>query len=192
MGRGFVIMNECNITQNRVKGSVSGYYISSITSDSYITCVNVIENNQKQYNLNYHSSSSSILKITSCNYIRNRSPTEGSLIYSSSSNVFMSYCFIHENEIPIIFYLYQSTLTFENSTTDKNTSYSSYGYPSPIFKNTGISFENECPLLNISTTDFVESLKYKCRDSTPNNDENEEENENNAYVQNHVKFSFYS
>ncbi|EAY23218.1 hypothetical protein TVAG_185240 [Trichomonas vaginalis G3] len=96
----------------------------------------------------------------------------------------MSYCYIHENEIPYIFYANGCNLFFENSTTDNTAN---IDIP-PIFKNTGISFENECPLLNISTTDFVESLKYKCRHSTRNNDENEEEN--NAYAQNHVKIFF--
>ena len=99
----------------------------------------------------------------------------------------MSYCCIRENEIPYIFYAYYCTIIFENSTTD-STTYFPYGGNSPIFKNTDISFENECPLLNIPTADFVESLKYKCRHPTPNNDENEEEN--NVYVQNHVKIFF--
>ncbi|EAY23179.1 hypothetical protein TVAG_184850 [Trichomonas vaginalis G3] len=186
-------MNECNITQNRVTGDTGGYVTAGITSDSYITCVNVIENNQIALGFNHHSSSesyqSSIFKITSCNYLRNKSPDDiGNLIFGGS-NVFMSYCCIRENEIPYIFYAYYCTIIFENSTTD-STTYFPYGGNSPIFKNTDISFENECPLLNIPTADFVESLKYKCRHPTPNNDENEEENENNAYVQNHVNFFF--
>ncbi|EAY07533.1 hypothetical protein TVAG_125060 [Trichomonas vaginalis G3] len=180
---GFCIMNECNITQNRVKEDKGGYLVSKITSDSYITCVNVVENNQSSGTFNYHAShssySSSKFKVTSCNYIRNKSPNEGSLIYSAS-DVFMSYCCIRQNEIKYIFKAY-STITFECSTTDSNKSYE-YGY-SPTFKNTDISFENEHPLFNL---EVVDSLKYKCRHPTPNNDENEDK----VYVRNHIKF-FY-
>ena len=181
MYHGFTIMNECNITQNRVKQDTRGYFTASITSDSYITCVNVIENNQTYNEFTWHTS---IFKVTSCNYIRNNCPDSKSyLIYSWYSNVFMSYCCIRENEIPYIFYADSCTITFENSTTDNTTS---YGYQiSPIFKNTDISFENDCPLLKL---DFAESPKYKYRHNAPNNDENEEEN--NVYVHNHVKFFF--
>ena len=79
MAYGFIIMNECNITQNRVKKHNGGYRTTSITSDSYITCVNVIENNQTSSGLNFHETSLSyrslIFKVTSCNYIRNKSPS---------------------------------------------------------------------------------------------------------------------
>ncbi|EAY01873.1 hypothetical protein TVAG_090080 [Trichomonas vaginalis G3] len=185
MYRGFCIMNECNITQNRVKKDCGGYWVQEATSDSYITCVNVVENNQSTGDFNHHSSyydSSSIFKVTSCNYIRNKSPDDKSfLIYSSWSDVFMSYCCILQNEIKYIFSVYPA-ITFENSITDNNKSYGS----SPIFKNTDISFENECPLFKL---EVVDSLKYKCRHSTPNNEENEE-NEDKFYVRNHIKF-FY-
>ncbi|EAY23226.1 hypothetical protein TVAG_185320 [Trichomonas vaginalis G3] len=161
---GFIIMNECNITQNRVKQDTGGYFTASITSDSYITCVNVIENNQTYNEFNWHSSYSSIFKVTSGNYIRNKSPNDGYLINSRSSDVFMGYCCIRENEIPNIFWAYYSTITFENSTTDNTTS---YGYQtSPIFKNTDISFENYCHLLKI---EFLDSLKDKCLHSNSQN-----------------------
>ena len=91
----------------------------------------------------------------------------------------MSYCCIHENDIRFSFDVHECTITFENSTTDNNRS-----LISPIFKNTDISFGNQCPILNL---DIPDSLKYKCGYSTPNNDENEEDN---VDVRNHVKF-FY-
>ena len=106
MAHGFCIMNKCNITQNRVAKDVGGYLVGDITSDSYITCVNVVENNQSSGSFNYHTfySSTSFLKfkVTSCNYIRNKSLNEGYLIYSYSY-VFMSYCCILKNEIKYIF-----------------------------------------------------------------------------------------
>ncbi|EAY15078.1 hypothetical protein TVAG_019790 [Trichomonas vaginalis G3] len=184
MYQGFCIINECNITQNRVFEDCGGYWVQEITSDSYITCVNVVENNQSLDSFNSHRSSysySSKFKVTSCNYIRNKSPNRGYLI-SSFCDVFMSYCCILKNEIKYIFNAFSKSITFENSATDiiKSTE------TSPTFKNTDISFENECPLFKLEVDD---SSKYKCRPSTPNNDENEE-NEDKIYVRNHIKF-FY-
>ena len=77
-----------------------------------------------------------------------------------------------------IFNVYECTITFENSTTD-NTTYTSN---SPIFKNTFISFENDCPYLILSTFN----------NSSPKNDEIKEgkNKESNDYVQNHIRFFF--
>ena len=36
-------MNQCNITQNRVKEYYAGYLTETITSDSFITCVNSLK-----------------------------------------------------------------------------------------------------------------------------------------------------
>ncbi|EAY15051.1 hypothetical protein TVAG_019510 [Trichomonas vaginalis G3] len=164
-------MNECNITQNRVKKDSGGYWVQEITSDSYITCVNVVENNQSSGTFNSHRSSysySSKFKVTSCNYIRNKSPEEGYLI-SSFCDVFMSYCCIRQNEIKYIFRAYSKTITFENSATDiiKSTD------TPPIFKNTNI---NECPLL----------------DSIPTKDKFEEnEIEQNNFINIYIKKIFH-
>ncbi|EAY07311.1 hypothetical protein TVAG_223740 [Trichomonas vaginalis G3] len=163
---GFCIMNKCNITQNRVAKDVGGYLVGDITSDSYITCVNVVENNQSSGNFNIHTTRydySSIFKVTSCNYLRNKSPNEGYLI-TSYSNVFMNYCCIRQNEIKYIFKA-SPTITFENSTTDSMNS----TFTPPTFKNTDIPFEISCPLLNSIPTKF----KFKI-----NQKENDEENNN--------------
>ncbi|EAY13163.1 hypothetical protein TVAG_444470 [Trichomonas vaginalis G3] len=156
-------MNQCNITQNRVKGSSGGYTTQYITSDSFITCVNVIENNQSSGWFNYHSkysSSTSKFKVSSCNYIRNKdSKSGGSLIYTNT-DLIMSYCCILENEITYIFEVSSATMTFENSTTDSTVSTRT----SPIFKNTNIS---SCPLF---------------KNSIPTEDLNEEEKEDDFYI----------
>ena len=120
-----------------------GYLAGAITSDSYLTCVNVIENNQTFSYFNQQSSSdsykSSIFKVTACNYIRNKGLYTSSLIHSMHSNTFMSYCCIRENAISTIFDAQDCTIIFENSTTDSNTSMRD----SPVFRNTNISFENK-------------------------------------------------
>ncbi|EAY04232.1 hypothetical protein TVAG_474380 [Trichomonas vaginalis G3] len=141
-------MNECNITQNRVKDDIGGYLVQSITSDSYITIVNLVENNQSSGNFNHHSMNQtypSKFKITMCNYLRNKG-TSGQLIYSNS-DLFMSYCCIFNNEIDYIFRAISSTITFENSVTD---SVRSINMP-PTFKNT---YYYKCPLLNKSPFNY--------------------------------------
>lgn len=174
-------MDQCNITRNRVKEFSVGYTTQQITSNSYTTCVNVIENNQTSDSINFYSTSSlgeSIFKVTTCNYIRNKSPNDGHLILTHT-DIFMSYCCIRENDIPYIFYAYDGTITFENSTTDNNISTSL----TPLYKNTFISFENDCPYLILDNDDSSKNKQFKS-----NKDENEEEND--VYARNNMKFSY--
>lgn len=192
---GFIFLNQCNITQNRVKDNNGGYSTSNIISNSYINCVNIIENNQTFREFNYHSAWDYYyiaLKITSCNYIRNKSTNDyrhgfsySSLIYTKTCHAFLNYCCIHENKVDYIFYIYHYYVTFENSTTDNNKTHAEY--EGVIFKNTDISFENECSIFIIPTTDFVDSFKYKCPHSNLNN---ENAIENPINVRNHIKYFF--
>lgn len=148
-------MNEFNVTQNRIKKDLGGYDVQSITSDSFITYVNVVENNQSTGNFNHHSCNStypSIFKINFCNYLRNKA-NAGQLIYSNT-DLFMSYCCIFKNKVDFIFRTVSGTVTFENSTTDSISSM----YAFPTFKYT---YYKKCPSF------------YK----TQLNDQNEEEGE---------------
>ena len=144
MRKGLIIMNQCNITQNKVTKDTGGYQTQEASSDSYITCVNVIDNKQGSIYFNYHSNLN--FKITSCNYVRNNGGD--SLIYSLRSDLYMNYCYIQNNQIHDVFGFDWGSLTFENSRTDSTSAYGE----DPKYINTGISFETGCPPIIISIT----------------------------------------
>ena len=50
---GFIIMNKHNITHNIVNEDNAGYWVESFTSDSYLTYVNVVDNNGSSQEINF-------------------------------------------------------------------------------------------------------------------------------------------